>query len=323
MNVSTSDEQRIRTCLDDTFSTLERIIKAEPPQMRQREVGIVHFVGHGIVRVGGLPNVRSEEIVRFPGDVLGYVFNIDPDEIGVILLGRAEHLTAGSEVRRTGRVMDVPVGDDLLGRVVDAMGRPLDNLGEIRALRRLPVEREAPPVMARDPVTVPLQTGLKVSTPSSPLGGDSGNSSSGTGRRAKRPSPWTPSSISRTRTSSASIAPSARRPRMWPRSSPTSGNTMPCPIPSWWRPREKTHRDCSSSPLMPQRPWGNTSCRTGTGRPHHLRRSDLPCPSLPGAVPAAAAARRAARPSRGHLLHPFTAAGALHPSARRHGAAVP
>ncbi|MDD5170735.1 MAG: alternate F1F0 ATPase, F1 subunit alpha [Syntrophales bacterium] len=170
MNVSISDEQRIRTCLDDTFSTLERIIKVEPPQMRQREVGIVHFVGQGIVRVGGLPNVKSEEIVRFPGDVLGYVFNIDPDEIGVILLGRAEHLTAGSEVRRTGRVMDVPVGDDLLGRVVDAMGRPLDNLGEIRALRRLPVEREAPPVMARAPVTVPLQTGLKVVDALIPIG---------------------------------------------------------------------------------------------------------------------------------------------------------
>ena len=174
MNVSTdniSDEQQLRTCLDETFAALDRVMKEEAPQLKQREVGIVHFVGQGIVRVGGLPNVRSEEIVRLsPGDLLGYVFNVDPDEVGVILLGPTEHITAGSEVRRTGRVMDVPVGEDLLGRVVDALGRPLDNLGEIRALRRLPVEREAPPVMARSPVTVPLQTGLKVVDALIPIG---------------------------------------------------------------------------------------------------------------------------------------------------------
>ncbi len=173
MNVSInaiSDEQLIRTCLDETFATLDRIMSEEPPHLKQREVGIVHFVGQGIVRVGGLPNVQSEEIVRFPGDLLGYVFNVDPDEIGVILLGPTAHLKAGAEVRRTGRVMDVPVGEDLLGRVVDALGQPLDNLGEIRSIRRLPVEREAPPVMARSPVTVPLQTGLKVVDALIPIG---------------------------------------------------------------------------------------------------------------------------------------------------------
>ena len=173
MNVSMStrnDEQQLRTCLDETFAALDRIMEGRPPQLSQREVGIVQFVGQGIVRVGGLPNVQSEEIVRFPGDLLGYVFNVDPEEVGVILLGPAAHLTAGSEVRRTGRVMDVPVGEDLLGRVVDALGRPLDNMGEIRSIRRLPVEREAPPVMARSPVTVPLQTGLKVVDALIPIG---------------------------------------------------------------------------------------------------------------------------------------------------------
>ena len=173
MSVSTSvmnDEMQLRSCLDETFTAIDRVLDAEPPQLRQREVGIVRFVGQGIVRVGGLPNVRAEEIVRFPGDVLGYVFNIDPDEIGVILLGPSEHISAGFEVRRTNRVLDVPVGEDLLGRVVDALGRPLDNLGEVRAIRRLPVEREAPPVMARSPVTVPLQTGLKVVDALIPIG---------------------------------------------------------------------------------------------------------------------------------------------------------
>ena len=165
-----NESQQLQGCLDETFAAIDRLLGQERPKLNQREVGVVHFVGQGIVRVGGLPNVRSEEIVRFSGDVLGYVFNIDPEEIGVILLGPTEHIRAGSEVRRTGRVMDVPVGEDLLGRVVDARGRPLDTLGDVRAIRRLPVEREAPPVMARAPVTVPLQTGLKVVDALIPIG---------------------------------------------------------------------------------------------------------------------------------------------------------
>lgn len=165
-----TDEKKLIGCLDETFAVLDRIIKEEKPQLQEREVGIVNFVGQGIVRVGGLPHVQSEEIVRFPGNILGYVFNIDPDEIGVILLGPTKHLKTGVEVRRTGRVMDIPVGDGFLGRVINALGQPLDNLGEIKSLRRLPVEREAPPVMARSPVTVPLQTGLKVVDALIPIG---------------------------------------------------------------------------------------------------------------------------------------------------------
>ncbi|OPY88006.1 MAG: ATP synthase subunit alpha [Smithella sp. PtaU1.Bin162] len=165
-----TDEKKLRGCLDETFAVLDRIIKEEKPQLQEREVGIVDFVGQGIVRVGGLPHVQSEEIVRFPGNILGYVFNIDPDEIGVILLGPTKHLKTGVEVRRTGRVMDIPVGEGFLGRVINALGQPLDNLGEIKSLRRLPVEREAPPVMARSPVTVPLQTGLKVVDALIPIG---------------------------------------------------------------------------------------------------------------------------------------------------------
>ena len=156
--------------LEETFKTLDFVLARQQPELTQREVGIVHFVGHGIVRVGGLPNVRAEEIVRFPGDVFGLVFNIDPEEIGVILLDSGENLKAGQEVRRTGRVLDVPVSEGLLGRVVDPLGRPRDDKGEVHALKRLPVERQAPPVMARLPVTVPLQTGLKVVDSLIPIG---------------------------------------------------------------------------------------------------------------------------------------------------------
>ncbi|MBN1614668.1 MAG: alternate F1F0 ATPase, F1 subunit alpha [Deltaproteobacteria bacterium] len=168
---STANETAVlRSFLDETFTTLSDVLAQQKPELNQREVGVIKFVGQGIVRAGGLPNVKAEELVRFPGNNLGLVFNVDPGEVGIILLDRSEHLSAGSEVRRTERVLDVPVGEGLLGRVIDPMGRPLDNQGEIRTIRRLPVEREAPPVMARSPVTVPLQTGIKVIDALIPIG---------------------------------------------------------------------------------------------------------------------------------------------------------
>jgi F-type H+-transporting ATPase subunit alpha len=120
--------------------------------------------------VSGLPGVGFDELVTFPGDVLGIAFNVDADEIGVVLLGEYWHLHAGDEVQRTGRVMDVAVGDGLLGRVIDPLGRPLDGHGALASSKRLPVERPAPPIMDRDPVTVPLQTGLKVIDALIPVG---------------------------------------------------------------------------------------------------------------------------------------------------------
>ena len=170
MDSVATDREELKSFLEDTFKTMDAVLSDQDVELKQREVGVVHYVGHGIVRVSGLPNIKAEELVMFPKNLQGLVFNIDPDDIGVILLGPSEHLTAGSEVRRTERVLDTPVGEALIGRVVDALGRPLDNLGEIRAARRLPVEREAPAVMDRDPVTVPLQTGIKVIDALIPIG---------------------------------------------------------------------------------------------------------------------------------------------------------
>jgi F-type H+-transporting ATPase subunit alpha len=133
---------------------MDAVLTARRRNERPRD-RTVKYVGYGIVQVSGLPNIRSDELVLFPGNLQGLVFNIDPDEIGIILLGPSEHLSAGSEVRRTGRVLDVPVGESLIGRVVDAQGRPLDNGGEIRTTKRLPVERERPLRHGPDPVTVP------------------------------------------------------------------------------------------------------------------------------------------------------------------------
>jgi len=114
--------------------------------------------------------VGYEELVRFPNDVLGIAFNVDEDEIGVVLLGDYTCLHAGDEVERTGRVMDVAVGDALIGRVIDPLGRPLDGNGPVTARSRLPIERPAAPIMDRSPVTVPLQTGIKVIDALIPIG---------------------------------------------------------------------------------------------------------------------------------------------------------
>lgn len=156
--------------LNDTFSTLDRELKSFKPELVDSEVGVLESVGQGTALVRGLTGVRSEELVRFQGNRLGMAFNLDPEEVGVILLDQAEDFCAGAEVRRTGRVLDVPVGESLLGRVMDPMGRPLDGRGAIRATERRPVEQPAPAIMDRAPVTVPLQTGLKVVDALIPIG---------------------------------------------------------------------------------------------------------------------------------------------------------
>ncbi len=111
-----------------------------------------------------------EELIEFPGGILGIAFNLDEAEVGVLLLGDFTKLHAGDQVFRTGRVMDTAVGEGLLGRVIDPLGRPLDGGGPVNAPDRLPIERPAAPIMDRSPVTVPLQTGLKVIDALIPIG---------------------------------------------------------------------------------------------------------------------------------------------------------
>src|SRR6202789_4154742 len=160
----------LQDAVDRTFGAVSQALKDFEPSLTPHEVGIVTNVAVGIATVSGLPGVEYEELVRFPGGTQGIAFNIDEDEIGVILLGPFEDLHTGDEVQRTGRVMDVAVGDGLLGRVMDPLGRPLDGKGPVVADRRLPVERPAPAIMDRAPVSVPLQTGVKVVDALIPIG---------------------------------------------------------------------------------------------------------------------------------------------------------
>jgi F-type H+-transporting ATPase subunit alpha len=160
----------LRPVFEQAFAGLSQTREAFTPQLTPREVGTLISVSVGIARVSGLSGVGFEELIKFPGGLLGIAFNLDEAEIGVVLLGDCSHLNAGDEVERTGRVMDVLVGDGLLGRVLDPLGRPLDGQGSLVSSQRLPIERPAPPIMNRAPVTVPLQTGLLVVDALIPIG---------------------------------------------------------------------------------------------------------------------------------------------------------
>jgi F-type H+-transporting ATPase subunit alpha len=156
--------------IENTFGQISRGLEQYVPVLEVQEVGIVLSIASGIVKVSGLPGVGFEELLKFPNNMSGIAFNIDEDEIGVILLGDDTKLNVGDKVERTGRVMDVPVGDLLIGRVVNPLGEPLDGKDAIAFTHRLHIEREAPAIMDRGPVTTPLQTGLKVIDALIPVG---------------------------------------------------------------------------------------------------------------------------------------------------------
>ena len=164
------DSNSLQNILDDAFDGIDQSLNNYEPELIPREVGVITSLSTGIVKVAGLPGVGFEELVKFPGDLYGIAFNVDQDEVGVVLLGEYSQLNAGDEVERTGRVMDVPVSDSLIGRVINPLGEPLDQKGAIIFNKRLPIERPAPAIVDREPVIVPLQTGLKVIDALIPVG---------------------------------------------------------------------------------------------------------------------------------------------------------
>jgi len=164
------ETDRLQAVIDRAFAEVGSARESFVFTLAPREIGTITSVATGIARVSGLPGVGFEEMVTFSGGGAGIAFNVDEDEIGVVLLGDYAHLHAGGEVERTGRVMDVAVGDSLLGRVIDPIGRPLDGHGSVAASQRLPIERPAAAIMDRSPVSEPLQTGLKVIDALIPIG---------------------------------------------------------------------------------------------------------------------------------------------------------
>ena len=134
------------------------------------ETGTVLYVGDGTARVHGLGNVRATELVEFPHGIMGMALNLEADNVGCVLFGEDTLVSEGDQVKRTGRIVEVPVGEALLGRVVNPLGVPIDGKGDIQADESLPVERKAPGVIDRQPVTEALQTGIKIIDATVPIG---------------------------------------------------------------------------------------------------------------------------------------------------------
>lgn len=151
-------------------ATVEKELAQSEAAAEVAEVGWVTEIGDGVARVRGLGSAMTGELVEFPGGTLGEVLNLDLDHVGVVLLGPDGHIKEGDLVRRTGRVVEVPVGMSLLGRVVDALGRPIDDRGPIKPDGFRPVEGPAPGIVDRQPVREPLQTGIKAIDSMVPIG---------------------------------------------------------------------------------------------------------------------------------------------------------
>ena len=155
---------------DDLFAPLEDALTRVGPAIERAEIARILSVGNGVAEVAGFTDLRADELLTFAGGVVGIASNLSEDRSGVIVLGETETLRPGDPVRRTGRVVDVPVGAGLIGRVLDALGRPLDGGPSVDAETFLPIEQPAPPIMHRAPVQVPLQTGIKAVDAAIPIG---------------------------------------------------------------------------------------------------------------------------------------------------------
>ncbi len=155
---------------EEISSLIREQIRNYDQKIHSDDVGYVISVGDGIANVQGIDKAMSSELLEFPHGVMGMVMNLEEDHIGVVLLGGDNAIKEGDEVRRTGKIIEVPVGDALLGRVVNALGAPIDEKGPIASTKTRPIERVAPGVMARQSVNQPLMTGLKIIDSMIPIG---------------------------------------------------------------------------------------------------------------------------------------------------------
>src|SRR2546430_5882826 len=155
---------------DEITKLIREQIENYETKMSVDETGTVIRVGDGIARVYGLDKVMAGELLSFPHDVAGIVTNLEEDQVGVVLLGEYTHIKEGDQVKRTGRIMSVPVGDAMIGRVVDSLGQPIDDKGPISTSEFIALERLAPGVIERQPVREPMATGLKAIDSMIPIG---------------------------------------------------------------------------------------------------------------------------------------------------------
>jgi F-type H+-transporting ATPase subunit alpha len=155
---------------DQITESLRSQLESWSPEVGKETVGYVTSIADGVARVEGLPSVMASEILEFPGGLSGVTLNIDEDDLGVVLLGESSHIQQGDPVKQTGTLLSVPVGDALLGRVIDPLGNPLDGKGPVNTTERRLLETQAPSVVQRQPVNQPLQTGIKAIDAMTPIG---------------------------------------------------------------------------------------------------------------------------------------------------------
>ena len=155
---------------EEISSVIKDQIKRYAAQLEVSEVGTVIQVADGIARIHGLENAMQGELLEFPGEVYGMVMNLEEDNVGAVLLGSTQNIKEGDTVKTTGRVVEVPVGDCMLGRVVNALGQPIDERGPIRTDKYRQIERVASGVITRKSVDTPLQTGIKAIDSMVPIG---------------------------------------------------------------------------------------------------------------------------------------------------------
>lgn len=155
---------------DEIRSAIANYTSSYSPEASREEVGVVISAADGIAQVSGMPSVMTNELLEFPGGVIGVAQNLDTDKVGVVVLGNFESLKEGDEVKRTGDVLSIPVGDKFLGRVINPLGQPIDGLGDIEAEEDRVLELQAPTVLQRQPVEEPMATGIKAIDAMTPIG---------------------------------------------------------------------------------------------------------------------------------------------------------
>jgi len=155
---------------EEVSSIIQGELERYKGELKMEDMGIILQVGDSIARIYGLDNVMAGELLQFPGDIMGMALNLEEDSVGAVLFGPDRDIKEGDMVKRTGRIAQVPVGEALLGRVVNPLGQPIDGKGPIVASEYRPLETEAPNVLQRQPVTEPLMTGLKAIDSITPIG---------------------------------------------------------------------------------------------------------------------------------------------------------
>jgi F-type H+-transporting ATPase subunit alpha len=249
---------------EEISKIIEDQIKNYEQRVEMSETGTVLYVGDGIARVYGVQNAMAMELLEFPGGVMGMVLNLEEDNVGVALLGSDVGIKEGDPVKRTGKIFSVPVGDKVMGRVLNPLGQPIDGLGPVEAEEVRPVEIKAPGIIARKSVHEPMPTGLKAIDAMTPIGRGQRELIIGD-RQTGKTAVCIDAILAQKETDiHCFYVPSARRKRLSPWWPTPCASTVPWNTPPSSRPPLPTRLPCSTSRLTPVAPWPSTTATTAS-----------------------------------------------------------